>query len=331
MPKKRGQGVQWREEPKRVFRSYGGRFQIIKDPASEQDGKKPQYLLQDTMAGIEYVCPSIDYAKAFVNLIIIPYEKNKTEAEVEDCMRAIENSKKKKPRKRAAQKKPRQSHAGFTVTNLVIAMLVFAILVVVGVFCYQRQITITREMDAQSHIQSYATAADAFLQKYKEDCLRGVIGITAINAFLDEDDGVTPQNNAYIPGDANADGYITVYDAGYARYMMNNRSDPEICSEEAILRADANGDGALTSADISLIQKLASGEKDIPIDLAADYLRGYSERKDPWGKSYKFTLIPDEGSVSMELRSAGRDGIYDNEDDIVSLFQPKYDTGAVRF
>lgn len=331
MPNER-RSIQWQEDPNKTTRSLGGRFQIIKDPASTQTPTMRQYLLQDTISGVEYICPTVRYAKHFAEFIILPYEASKSKEEVANCMQELEKIKSPEEETKSPEETlPDGKHKGFTLTDMAVAMLVFAVLALVGVFCYQRQVTKTRQMDASEHIQGYVAIADTFIQAHKEDCLYGIAGVTAINTYMDEDSFITPQNDAYAPGDVNADGYVTEADAAAAKEMWDNRSNPSLIPEDALRRADVDQDGALTNTDIDLIHKLATGEKKNRIDLAADYLRGYTACLDLWGNPYKVTLIPEAGNVSMEFRSAGRDGVYDTEDDIVDLFQPKYNTGAVRF
>ena len=41
--------------------------------------------------------------------------------------------------------------------------------------------------------------------------------------------------------------------------------------------------------------------------------------KDPWGKEYRYRLLPERNPPHYELRSAGPDGIDGNEDDFSSL------------
>ena len=318
--------VQWKIDRNGILRSYSGRFAIFKDPANDEQ-KDKNYILQDTISGLEYICPTIAYAKDFAANVILRCEKAGSASDMQDCIDELRSSSQQEEDPEDSE----DSHKGFTLTNMVIAMLVFAVLATVGIFCYQKQVTNSRTMDAESRIQSFETIADNFLQKHREDCLNGIAGVTAINKFMDPEDYIAPNNGQYANGDVNADGYVTIKDAELAQQMWDNRADASSFPEDQLSRTDVDKDGALTHTDIDLIRQLAKGEKKNLVDLTADYLHGQTKSTDLWGNPYQVTLIPSGDTVSIEFRSAGRDQEYGTDDDIFSVFLPKYNTGAVRF
>lgn len=311
----------WRKNEFGVLCSSGGRFHIYRnpdaDPTSKADSNR-RYLLSDRISGIDYECPNSLYARRLVSQWILPYEKGADPEEMENCMNDL-------------KKAGKARHRGFTLTNMVIAMLVFAVLVTVGIFSYQKQVKKSQQMEAAERIQGYEVMAERFWQAEKDTFENGTVGITALNRYLDAEDAITPENGKFVPGDTNADGIVTNEDASAAQKLYDNRMYPERLDADAVARADVNGDGKLTLVDIDLIQKLASGERKNVLDADAECLRGYTAATDPWGLPYKVTLLSNENGLGVEFRSAGGDYTYGTEDDIVSLFQPKYSSGEVRF
>ena len=319
---KKKPSIQWKINRDDILCSYSGRFSILREEKEEDGEEIVSYILRDALSGVDYICPTLAYAREFAENVILSCEQAGDADDMQACINQM-----------ISEQTEAQNavHKGFTLTNMVIAMLVFAVLATVGIYCYQRQVTNSRTMDAESKIESFEAIADTFLQKHREECLSGTAGVTALNKFMDTEDYITPNNDQYANGDVNADGYVTVEDAELAQQLWDNREDTSVLPEDQLRRSDVDKDGALTHTDIKLIRQLAKGEKKNRVELSADYLRGQTGSLDLWGNPYQVTLIPDGDAVSIEFRSAGRDQKYGTDDDIFSVFSPKYNTGAVRF
>lgn len=225
-------------------------------------------------------------------------------------------------------------HKGFTVIQILIAMVIFCILAGIAFYGSNVYINQANYEKADADLKMYQTVVETAINYNKPKITNKTFSPMTLNKYMDAGDSVVIAPDpvtGILYGDVNGDGKIDSKDTELLSKSLAGSYGVEL-TEPQRKAADVNGDGTISSADTLLIKKFVNGEIDhFPVETAKTY---QTQALDPWECPYRVSVAysgaESDAKMQVKVESGGKDrtfGTGDEAEVVVEYSHGKTTTG----